>query len=392
MQTSLPTAPLGHTGMQLTRTGFGAWAIGGGDWAFAWGNQDDAASVAAIRHAVESGINWIDTAAVYGLGHSEEVVAAALAGLPEQDRPYVFTKGGLVWDPANRAATPRRSGAPASIRREVEGSLRRLRVDRIDLYQMHWPAEDGTPLEEYWQLFTDLKREGKIRAAGLSNHGIYQLEAAEEIGPVDAIQPPFNLIHRDAADDVLLWAREHEAGVIVYSPMASGLLTGAFTAARAAGLEPGDWRAGHPDFTEPALSANLALARALRPVATRHGVTPAAVAVAWTLAFPGVTGAIVGARNPGQVDGWLPAATLELKEDDLSEIGAAVRAAGCRERASGTAYRMRLAPPHGAAAGRCRMVASGGAAAGSRRWPAPGIKASVAGEEAGQGKNRRHQP
>jgi aryl-alcohol dehydrogenase-like predicted oxidoreductase len=328
MTTFLPTARLGRTDMHVTRAGFGAWAIGGGDWAFAWGNQDDAASVTAIRHAVESGINWIDTAAVYGLGHSEEVVAAALAGLPEADRPYVFTKGGLVWDPADRSAAPRRVGAPASLRTEVEGSLRRLRVERIDLYQMHWPAQDGTPVEEYWQVFADLRREGKIRAAGLSNHGIFQLEAAEEIGAVDAIQPQFNLIHRDAADDVLLWAREHEAGVIVYSPMASGLLTGAFTAMRAASLEPGDWRAGHPDFTEPALSANLALAAALRPVAERHGVTPAAVAVAWTLAFPGVTGAIVGARSPRQVDGWLPAAYLELKDDDLSEIAAALRAAG----------------------------------------------------------------
>ena len=328
MTTSLPTTRLGRTGMHLTRIGFGAWAIGGGDWAFAWGNQDDDSSVAAIRHAVESGINWIDTAAVYGLGHSEEVVAAALADLPEADRPYVFTKGGLVWDPADRSAAPRRAGAPASLRAEVEASLRRLRVERIDLYQMHWPAEDGTPLEEYWQVFTDLKREGKIRAAGLSNHGILQLEEAEEVGAVDAIQPPFNLIHRDAADDVLLWASEHEAGAIVYSPMASGLLTGSFTAERAARLQPGDWRAGHPDFTPPALSANLALADALRPVAERHDVTPAAVAVAWTLAFPGVTGAIVGARSPRQVDGWLPAATLELKEDDLSDIAAAIGATG----------------------------------------------------------------
>ena len=324
----LPTSRLGRTGLQLTRVGFGAWAIGGGDWAFAWGNQDDAASIAAIRHAVGSGINWIDTAAVYGLGHSEEVVAAALADLPEADRPYVFTKGGLVWDPADRSAAPRRVGGPASLRAEVEASLRRLRVERIDLYQMHWPAEDGTPVEEYWQVFTDLKREGKIRAAGLSNHNILQLEEAEQIGVVDAIQPPFNLIHRDAADDVLLWAREHEAGAIVYSPMASGLLTGSFTAERAASLEPGDWRAGHPDFTPPAVSANLALGEALRPVAERHGVSPAAVAVAWTLAFPGVTGAIVGARSPQQVDGWLPAASLELKDDDLSDIAAAIRATG----------------------------------------------------------------
>jgi aryl-alcohol dehydrogenase-like predicted oxidoreductase len=256
------------------------------------------------------------------------MVAAALAGIPEADRPYVFTKGGLVWDQADHTLAPRRVGSPASLRAEVEASLRRLNVERIDLYQMHWPAEDGTAVEDYWQTFTDLKREGKIRAAGLSNHDIYQLEAAAKIGNVDAIQPPFNLIHRDAADDVLVWAREHEAGVIVYSPMASGLLTGAFTAERAARLEPGDWRAGHPDFTGTALSANLALAGALRPVAERQGVTPAAVAVAWTLAFPGVTGAIVGARRPGQVDGWLPAATLELKDDDLADIAAAIHATG----------------------------------------------------------------
>jgi aryl-alcohol dehydrogenase-like predicted oxidoreductase len=328
MNTSLPTTKLGRTDMLLTRVGFGAWAIGGGGWAFAWGNQDDTESVAAIRRAVESGVNWIDTAAVYGLGHSEEVVAAALAGLPEADRPYVFTKGGLVWDPADRTVAPRRVGNPASLRAEVEASLRRLNVERIDLYQMHWPAEDGTPREEYWQAFLDLKREGKVRAVGLSNHSTSQLEAAMSVGPVDAIQPRFSLIHRDAAADVLPWADKYGAGAIVYSPMASGLLTGAFTAERAARLEPGDWRAGHPDFTGRALSANLALARALRPVAERHGVTPGAVAIAWTLAFPAVTGAIVGARNPGQVDGWLPAATLELTKDDLVHIAAAVHVTG----------------------------------------------------------------
>ena len=328
MTTSLPTAELGWTGMHLTRVGFGDWAIGGGGWAHSWGDQDDTESIAAIRYAVESGVNWIDTAAVYGLGHSEEVVAAALAGMPEADRPYVFTKAGLVWDPADRSSAPRRVGDPASLRAEVETSLRRLNVERIDLYQMHWPAEDGTAVEDYWQTFLDLKREGKVRAIGLSNHDICQLDAAEEIGNVDAIQPPFNLIHRDAADDVLLWAHEHEAGAIVYSPMASGLLTGAFTVERAARLDPGDWRASHPDFTQPALQANLDLAEDLQPIAERHGVTPAALAVAWTLSFPGVTGAIVGARRPGQVEGWLPAATLELKEDDLADIAAAVDATG----------------------------------------------------------------
>jgi aryl-alcohol dehydrogenase-like predicted oxidoreductase len=203
-----------------------------------------------------------------------------------------------------------------------------LQVDRIDLYQMHWPAEDGTGVQEYWQTFADLKREGKVRAIGLSNHNASQLEQAEAIEHVDAIQPPFSLIHRRAADDVLPWAREHQAGAIVYSPMASGLLTGSFTAARAASLDPGDWRRGHRDFTEPALSANLALAEALGPIAGRHGVSPGAIAVAWTLSFPEVTGAIVGARSPEQVGGWLPAATLELNEDDLGEIAAAVKATG----------------------------------------------------------------
>jgi aryl-alcohol dehydrogenase-like predicted oxidoreductase len=343
MITSLPTTALGRTGMLLTRVGFGAWAIGGGGWAFAWGNQDDTESIAAIRHAVESGVNWIDTAAVYGLGHSEEIVAAALAGIPAADRPYIFTKGGLVWDPADRTMAPRRVGDPASLRAEVEASLRRLNVERIDLYQMHWPAEDGTAVEEYWQAFLDLKREGKVRAVGLSNHNTRQLEAAESIGHVDAIQPQFNLIHRDAAADVLPWAHEHETGVIVYSPMASGLLTGAFTVERAARLEPGDWRAGDPDFTRPALSSNLALAEALRPVAERHGVAPGAVSIAWTLAFPGVTGAIVGARRPGQVDGWLPAARLELTEDDLAGIAAAVHATGA---GTGPAAPASLTAPH----------------------------------------------
>src|SRR6202167_5524126 len=209
MAASLPTARLGRTDMHLTRVGFGAWAIGGGGWAYAWGNQDDAASIAAIRHAVESGVNWIDTAAVYGLGHSEEVVASALAGLAEPDRPYVFTKGGLVWDPADRSAAPRRVGAPASIRTEVEASLRRLGVERIDLYQMHWPAEDGTPLETYWQALLDLKRAGKVRAVGLSNHNAGQLAAAEALGHVDTLQPPFSAIKRDVAAAELPWCDMH---------------------------------------------------------------------------------------------------------------------------------------------------------------------------------------
>jgi len=323
----LEKVPFGQTDMAITRAGFGAWAIGGGGWAFAWGEQDDAASVAAIRHAVESGINWVDTAAVYGLGHSEEVVARALRDLPEADRPYVFTKGGLVWDESDRATAPRRVGDPASLRREVESSLRRLGVERIDLYQMHWPAEDGTPVEEYWQTFCQLRAEGKIRAAGLSNHGPAQLDAAERIGHVDSLQPPFNLIHREAAADVIPWCERHGTGVIVYSPMASGLLTGSFTAERAASLGEGDWRSKSPDFTGADLNRNLALAEKLRPVADRHGVTVGAIAVAWTLTFPGVR-AIVGARSPEQVDGWLPAASLALDDKDLAEIAAAVTDSG----------------------------------------------------------------
>ncbi|NDL56389.1 aldo/keto reductase [Phytoactinopolyspora mesophila] len=328
MHTTLPTASLGKSGMHLTRVGFGAWAIGGGGWRYGWGEQDDAESVAAIRHAVERGVNWIDTAAVYGLGHSEKVVANALRGLPEKDRPYVFTKAGVVWDDADHSVPPWRAGAPDSIKREVEDSLRRLEVERIDLYQMHWPPQDGTPLEEYWQVFLDLKQEGKVRAVGLSNHDVPQLEQAEAMGHVDSLQPQFSAIYRDAAASVLPWCEGNGTGVIVYSPMGSGLLTGAFTAERAAQLEAGDWRSGHPDFSGDGLARNLALAAALREIAERRETTVAAVAVAWTLAFPGVTGAIVGARRPTQVDGWLPAAELELGEDDMADIASAIERTG----------------------------------------------------------------
>jgi aryl-alcohol dehydrogenase-like predicted oxidoreductase len=325
---TLPTAPLGTTGLRITRVGFGAWAIGGGGWTFAWGHQDDADSIAAIRHAIERGINWIDTAAVYGLGHSEEIVARALRDFPTDDRPYVFTKAGLVWDERDHAAPPRRVGDPLSIRREVEASLRRLDVERIDLYQMHWPAEDGTPLEDYWGTLLQLKEEGKIRAAGLSNHDVAQLEAAERVGHVDTLQPPFSAIRRDAAAAELPWCDAHRTGVVVYSPMQSGLLSGAFSVARAAQLGADDWRSRSPDFTGLGLRRNVALADALRPIAQRHGATVAAVAVAWTLAWPGVTGAIVGARLPAQVDGWIGAASLELTNADQDDIAAAIARTG----------------------------------------------------------------
>lgn len=326
--TGLPTKPLGTSGMDITRVGFGAWAIGGAGYAFGWGTQEDEDSIAAIRHAVERGINWIDTAAVYGLGHSEEVVARALRDIPESDRPFVFTKCGLVWDENDREVPPRRVGDPASIRRELEASLRRLKVERIDLYQMHWPAEDGTPLEEYWGELVKLRDEGKVRAAGLSNHDAAQLETAEGIGHVDSLQPPFSAIRREVAAAELGWCADHDTGVIVYSPMQSGLLTGAFSRERAASLPEDDWRSRSPDFTGEGLERNLRLAAALEPVAERHGVSPAAVSVAWTLAWRGVTGAIVGARSPEQVDGWLPAATLELTDADMAEVAEAIRTSG----------------------------------------------------------------
>ncbi|MGE5764481.1 MAG: aldo/keto reductase [Mycobacterium leprae] len=320
----LPTAPLGTTGMDITRVGFGAWAIGGAGWRYGWGPQDDAESVRTVRHAVEAGVNWIDTAAVYGLGHSEEVVAPALDGVPEGDRPFVFTKCGLVWDPQHPTEEPRLVGRPDSIRREVEDSLRRLRVERIDLYQMHWPAQDGSRVADYWAALLDLKAQGKVRAVGLSNHDVAQLEAAEAIGHVDSLQPPFSAISRRAGAHEIPWCRKHRTAVIVYSPMQSGLLTGGFSEERARRLGPDDWRSRDPNFTGEGLRRNLALADALRLVAERHATTPAAVAVAWTLAWPGVTGAIVGARRPDQVDGWLPAATLALTGADLDEIAAAI--------------------------------------------------------------------
>lgn len=324
----LPTRRFGRTDMHITRVGFGAWAIGGPDWAAGWGAQDDEASVVAIRHAVERGVNWIDTAAVYGLGHSEEIVGKALAEIPLAERPYVFTKCGLVWDDKDRGAMPRKVGAPRSIRGEVEASLKRLGVERIDLYQMHWPAEDGATIEDYWQALLDLKKEGKIRAAGLSNHTVAQLEAAEKLGHVDTLQPPFSAIRRDVAATELPWCLEHETGVIVYSPMQAGLLTGRFSVERAAALPADDWRSRNPHFQGDALVRNLKLADSFKPIAERHGTTVPAVAVAWVLSWPAVSGAIVGARSPSQVDGWLDAATLELTSRDLAEIEVAMTETG----------------------------------------------------------------
>jgi aryl-alcohol dehydrogenase-like predicted oxidoreductase len=316
---------LGTTDLEITTVGFGAWAIGGAGWAYGWGPQDDAGSVAAIRHAVGRGVNWIDTAAIYGLGHSEEIVGRALREIPASERPFVFTKGGMIPDRERPYAEPARDLRPETIRREVEGSLRRLGVERIDLYQFHWPDGIGTPIEASWLEMGRLVDEGKVRAAGVSNFDVTLLERAESVRHVDSLQPPFSLIRRDAAAELIPRAAAHETGVIVYSPMQSGLLTDTFSLKRLAAMADDDWRRRSAQFTEPQLSRNIALRDALRPVAERHGVTVSAVAVAWTLACPGVTGAIVGARSPEQVDGWIAAGSLDLDASDVTDIAGAIR-------------------------------------------------------------------
>lgn len=326
--TTLPTRPLGSSGLDITTVGFGAWAIGGGGWAFGWGPQDDAQSRAAMRRALELGVNWIDTAAVYGLGHSEELVGRLLRELPPGERPFVFTKCGLVWDERDRMKEARRVLRPESIRRECDASLKRLGVERIDLYQFHWPDETGTAVEDSWGTSARLAEEGKIRAAGVSNFDVALVERCEAVRHVDSLQPPFSLIRRGVAQAEIPWCAEHRTGVIAYSPMQSGLLTDGFSAARVAGFAADDWRRRASEFQEPNLSRNLALRDALRPIARRHGVTVAAVAVAWTLAWPGVTGAIVGARSAAQVDGWIGAAALRLEPADLDEIAAALERTG----------------------------------------------------------------
>lgn len=323
IHTSLPTVRFGETDMQITRVGFGAWATGG-DWAMGWGDQDDTQSINAIRHAISLGINWIDTAAIYGNGHSEKVVGEALRSIPASERPYVFTKCGLVWDDNNLKAFPQQLGTPASLRRELDASLRRLGVERIDLYQMHWPPTDGTPVEEYWQTLLDLKKEGKVRAVGLSNHNCEQLELALKRGHVDTLQPPFSAIMRAAAAEIG-WCRERGTGVIVYSPMQSGLLSGSFTVERARSLPKNDWRSHlNPEFAGERLERNLALAAALNPIAERRRTSVGAVAISWALAWPGITAAIVGARSPQQVDGWADAASLQLTPAEVEEVARAI--------------------------------------------------------------------
>ncbi|HXY29576.1 MAG TPA: aldo/keto reductase [Gemmatimonadaceae bacterium] len=326
--TPLPTRPLGRSGLAITTVGFGAWAIGGGGWAFGWGPQDDQASLAAMRHAVERGVNWIDTAAIYGLGHSEELVGRLLRDLPAASCPLVFTKCGLTWDPNAPMGEAVRDLHPKVIRAECEASLRRLGVDRIDLYQFHWPDETGTPVEESWREMGRLIDEGKVRFGGVSNFSRSLLERCDRVRHVDASQPPFSLIRRQFAESELPWCASHGTGVIAYSPMQSGLLADDFTASRVQNLPADDWRRRAVEFRSPNLERNLVLRDALRPIAQRHGTTVASISVAWVLSWPGVTGAIVGARSAAQVDGWIGASSIVLTPQDLDEIARAIDRSG----------------------------------------------------------------
>ena len=323
----METKKLGNSDLQLTRVGYGAWAIGGGGWEFAWGPQDDADSIGAIHRSLELGINWIDTAAVYGTGHSEEVVATALKQWTG-NRPYVFTKCTLRWD-ENRKVHPDHSAA--SIRQECEDSLRRLQTDVIDLYQMHWPPSDNGPkLEEAWQAMSDLKKQGKVRWIGVSNFDVSHMERAAKIAPVTSNQPPYSLVRRQVEQSILPYCLKNGIGVISYAPMASGLLTGAMTRERAAALPADDFRSRNPEFQEPKLSKNIELVERLRRIGARHGRSPGEVAIAWVLHNPAITGAIVGARNAKQAEGVMRAGDLKLTAEEIAEIEGAAAAASAR--------------------------------------------------------------
>jgi aryl-alcohol dehydrogenase-like predicted oxidoreductase len=310
------TQKLGNSDLYITPVGFGAWAIGGSGWEFAWGPQKDADSIAAIHRALELGVNWIDTAAAYGMGHSEEVVARALATW-SGPRPYVFTKCGLRGDERGQVYKVLKAD---SIRRECEDSLRRLRVEVIDLYQIHWPAGSTTETDEGWDTMAQLQREGKARWIGVSNFDVEQLQRAQAIAPITSLQPPYSLIRREIQAEILPFCQREGMGVIVYSPMASGLLTGAMTRERAAKLATDDWRRRDPEFNEPKLSQNLALVERLRAVGARHGRSPGEVAIAWTLHHPAVTGAIVGARSAKQVEGVMGAGDFQLNAEEIAAI------------------------------------------------------------------------
>lgn len=317
--TSMHTKVLGNSDLHITPIGFGAWAVGGGSWQFGWGDQDDADSIGAILAALEHGVNWIDTAAVYGLGHSEEVVARALAQWTGS-RPYVFTKCGMVWDENRKVDYSLKA---ASVRRECENSLRRLGVETIDLYQVHWPADDLAETEEGWRELAKLRQEGKIRWIGASNFNLDELQAVQRIAPVTSLQPPYSLIRRTAEIELLPYCQSQNIGVICYSPMGSGLLTGTMTRDRIAALPTNDWRTRNPEFQEPKVSRNLEIAQVLKEVAQHHGVSAGEVAIAWVLHNPAVTGAIVGARNAKQVEGIIAAGTLQLAPGEIERLHAA---------------------------------------------------------------------
>jgi aryl-alcohol dehydrogenase-like predicted oxidoreductase len=303
--------------MHITRVGYGAWAVGGGGWQFGWGPQDDNDSIAAIHRSLELGVNWIDTAAVYGLGHSEEVAARALRDW-KGSRPYVFTKCAMRWDKDGRVT---KVHSAESIRQECQDSLRRLQVDVIDLYQIHWPPEDnGAGLEESWRTMAALQKEGKVRWIGVSNYDVPQLQRCEKIAPVTSLQPPYSLIRRQIENEVLPYCERRGIGVIAYSPMASGLLTGAMTRERIAKFPEDDWRKNSSEFREPKLSKNLELVERLKKVAARYKATPGAIAIAWTLRLPAVTGAIVGARNAKQAEEVMRAGEIRLSPQDIAEI------------------------------------------------------------------------
>ena len=306
---------LGNSDLKITPLGFGAWAVGG-DWKFGWGPQPDADSISAIHRALDSGMNWIDTAAVYGLGHSEEVVRKAVADW-NGARPYVFTKCGMLWDAAGNIDYSLRAD---SIRKECEASLHRLGVETIDLYQIHWTADELEETLEGWAEMAKLKQEGKLRWIGVCNAAVDEMEAMAQIAPITSLQPPYSLVKRSVENDQLPWCLEHNVGTIVYSPMGSGLLTGAMSRERLGNLPQGDWRRSNPEFQEPKLAENLALAERLKKVGARHGRTAAEAALAWVLRRSEVTGAIVGARNAAQIDGLIHGADLKLCTTEISEI------------------------------------------------------------------------
>lgn len=306
---------LGNSDLDITTLGFGAWALGGSGWRFSWGHQEDADSIATIHEALEAGVNWIDTAAVYGLGHSEEVVGQALKSW-KGERPYIFTKCERSWNDERQIVPCLKA---ESIRRECEASLRRLGVDVIDLYQIHWPQPDED-IEEGWTELAKLQQEGKVRWTGVSNFNVAQMERVRTIAPITSLQPPYSLLARDIEPEILPYCRQHNIGVIVYSPMKSGLLSGAMTPERIAALPEDDWRRNNPDYQEPRLSRNMRLVDLLREIGESHGKTPGEVAIAWTLRNPAVTGAIVGLRRPGQTEGVLGAADLMLSDAEAGRL------------------------------------------------------------------------